>query len=205
MGTQSRRLNRLENGAFSMKVRLNLATSPMESNRRFIVGAGIVGTLGVIAMVVLAWNSYSVWRSNTALRVEETRVENEMGQLRDQRRDLEAFFNRPQTTLQLNQAAFLNGLIAQRTFPWTKIFMDLERSLPDGVRVVSIEPQLAGDHVQLRLTIGASSDDAKLRFLRALESSPAFSQIEVLSEGQPTQSSGGDHVLLSLVAHYSVT
>lgn len=188
-----------------MKVRLNLATSPMESNRRFVVGSGIVGTLGVIAMIILAWNAYSVWRSNTALRVRETRIEGEMGQLRGQRRTLETFFNRPQTAQQFSQAEFFNGLIAQRAFPWTKIFMDLERSLPDGVRVVSIEPKLAGDHVELRLTIGATSDNAKLRFLHALENSPAFTQIQVLSEAQPAQAGGGDHVVLSLVARYSVT
>lgn len=188
-----------------MKVRLNLATAPLESNRRFIVGAGIVGTLAVLAMVLLAWNAYGVWRSNTALRSEETRIQSEMARLGSQRRGLETYFNQPQTVQRLDLAAFLNGLIAQRAFPWTKIFMDLERSLPDGVRVVSIEPELAGDHVQLQLTIGAASDEAKLRFLRALENSPAFSQIQVLSEAQSTQPGGNDHIRLSLVARYSVT
>jgi Tfp pilus assembly protein PilN len=188
-----------------MKVRLNLATSPLESNRRFVVGAATVGTLGVIAMALLAWNAYSVWRSNTALRVEETRVESAMDRLSSQRHDLEVFFNRPQTVQQLDQAAFLNALIAQRAFPWTKIFMDLERSLPEGVRVVSIEPKLAGDYVQLQLTIGASNNEAKLRFLRALEGSPAFSRIEVLSEAQSSQPGDTDRIRLSLVARYSVT
>ena len=37
-----------------MKIRLNLATSPLESNRSFVAGAALVGGLGVLAMLVLS-------------------------------------------------------------------------------------------------------------------------------------------------------
>ena len=47
------------------------------------------------------------------------------------------------------RAAYLNSLIQQSAFPWIQIFMDLERILPEGVRVVSIEPKMSGDTVQL--------------------------------------------------------
>ncbi len=188
-----------------MKVRLNLATAPLESNRRFALGAAIIGGLGVLAMCLLSWHAYSGWRSNIAARNAQAQIQRDMQQLNARRADREGFFNRPDSVRRCELAGFLNGLIAQRAFPWTKIFMDLERSLPDGVRVVSIEPRLAGDHLALQLVIGATNDDSKLKFLRTLEGSGEFSQIEVLTETRSDKPADLDRVLLSIVARYSVT
>jgi Tfp pilus assembly protein PilN len=187
-----------------MKVRLNLATSPVENNRRFVVFSTAIGGIGLIAMLLLSWNVYSMRRANTAIRLEQARMESDLQTLRRRRADLETFFNRPETIQRRELSAFLNGLIAQRAFPWTQIFMDLERSLPDGVRVVSIEPRLADDHLELRLTIGAKTDEGKLKFLKALEDSHAFSNIEVLGENR-TGRSGEDQVMMALNARYSVS
>lgn len=187
-----------------MKVRLNLATSPLDGNRRFVVFSTLIGGVGLLAMVLLSWNAYGMRRSNTTIRLEQARMESDMQALRRRRADLESFFNRPETIQRRDLSAFLNGLIAQRAFPWTQIFMDLERNLPEGVRVVSIQPRLAADHLELRLSIGAKTDEGKLKFLKALEDSHAFSDIEVLGEtrgGRP----GDDQVLMALNARYSVT
>jgi len=48
------------------------------------------------------------------------------------------------------------------------------------------------------------SDDSKLKFLKALESSPEFSHIQLLSETRPARPDQFDRVLLSLQAQYSV-
>ena len=188
-----------------MNIRLNLATTPLESNRRFAVFASLVGGLGLIAMVLLSWHAYTVRRANTAYRIEQQSLEADMQRLQAQRAQLEAFFNRPETVQRRELSTFLNGLIAQRAFPWTQIFMDLERNLPEGVRVVSIEPRLAADHLELRLTIGALDDAGKLRFLKALEESHQFSEIEVLGEARNSRAGDTDQVVLSLVAHYSAS
>lgn len=182
-----------------MKVRLNLATSPLENTRRFVVFSTATGSVGLLAMLLLSWNVYSMRRSNTAIRLEQARVESDMQALRRRRSDLETFFNRPETIQRRDLSAFLNGLIAQRAFPWPQIFMDLERSLPDGVRVISIEPKLAADHLELHLTIAAKTDEGKLEFLKALEGSRSFSDIEVLGETRASE------VVMALNAHYSVS
>ena len=188
-----------------MNIRLNLATQPLEGNRRFAVGATTIGTLGLLAMLFLSWHAYAAWRADKAFRADETRLEGEMNALRAQRGALEQFFNQPAIAQRRDRAAFLNSLIAQRAFPWTRIFMDLEQSLPEGVRVVSIEPRLMGDHVELRLVIGSLNDDVKLKFLRALEGSSDFSSIEVLNEGRSERATDSDHIVLSIQARYSAS
>jgi Tfp pilus assembly protein PilN len=188
-----------------MNIRLNLATRPLVSNRRFAVGATTVGTVGLVAMFFLSWHAYAVWQADKVFRAQELRLEGEISGLRANRGVLEKFFNQPQSIQRRDRAAFLNGLIAQRAFPWTRIFMDLEHSLPDGVRVVSIEPRLVGDHLELRLLVGTSNDEGKLKFLRALEDSSDFSEIEVLTEARSARASDADQIMLSLRARYSAT
>ena len=57
------------------------------------------------------------------------------------------------------------------------MFMDLEKILPAGVRVVSIQPKHDKGIVEVKLTIGALNDEAKMKFLHALEQSPSFSAV----------------------------
>jgi len=187
-----------------MKVRLNLSTSPLESNRRFALAATVIGAIAVVALLVLSYRTYSVWRSDKTLRARQDALELQIAKLQQQRQGLSAFFENPETVQRRQRAAYLNSLIQQRAFPWIKIFMDLERILPEGVRVVSIEPKLEGDTLKLTFLVGALSDESKLKFLKALEKSPEFSHIELLSESRPTRAEQFDRVMLSLQAQYSV-
>ena len=188
-----------------MKVRLNLATSALESNRRFAAGAVLIGTVAVAALVILSWHAYGARQTEKANRIALASLQKQMDSLRIERRRLEAYFNRPDIRQQRERSAFLNALIAQRSFPWTKIFMDLERSLPEGVRVVSIAPKMTEGRVEVKLVVGALSDESKLKFLRALEASKEFSRIQVLAETRPTRAGEADRVYLELTAWYATT
>ena len=65
---------------------------------------------------------------------------------------------RPAAKQVIDRSAFLNSLIDERSFPWTKIFMDLEKTLPPGVRVVSISPRLVNGRAEVALEVGVASD-----------------------------------------------
>lgn len=187
-----------------MKVRLNLATSPLVSNLRFTMGAAVIGIVALIALLLLSQNAYSVWKSDRDYRTRQGSLEDRIATLERQRENLASFFNNTDTVNRRQRAAYLNSLIQQRAFPWIKIFMDLERILPEGARVISIEPKLAGDNVQLRVLVGATSDENKLKFLKALENSGEFSHIELQSETRPNRPDQIDRVMLELQAQYSV-
>lgn len=188
-----------------MKVRLNLATAPLENHRRFLLGASLLGILALVLFVGLAQRAYRDWRESSEIRAETSELQSQMRRLRDDRAEMERSFRRPEAKRTIERAAFLNGLIEQRSFPWTRIFMDLERLLPEGVRVVSISPQMKDGQVEVKLVVGALSDDAKLDFLKTLEGSKEFTGVQVLSETRPTRPDVGDRVVLELVAWYSAS
>ena len=186
-----------------MKVRLNLATSPLESNRRFVVGASALGIFGMLALFLLSGHAYRVWSNDRQAHARETALEKQIQVLKQQRQSLATFFEQADTVKRRQRAAYLNGLIEQRAFPWIKIFMDLERTLPQGVRIVSIEPKLSGDNVQIKLTVGATTDEGKLKFLKMLETSQEFSNLQLLTESRPSRQDQPDRVTLELQAIYS--
>jgi type IV pilus assembly protein PilN len=164
-----------------MQVRLNIATKPLESHRRFLAGAGLLAVLGGIIFLALGWHVYSTLRAQEALRRKEQENNNRAALLQRRRKELDDFFARTENARLKERAAFVNGIIDERSFDWTQMFMDLEKLVPVGVHVVSIQPQLEKGHMFVRLTVDAATDESKIKFLHAMENSPAFSNVELLS------------------------
>ncbi|MGH9684714.1 MAG: hypothetical protein ACRD4S_14020 [Candidatus Acidiferrales bacterium] len=189
-----------------MKLHLNLATKPLDNRRPFLAASALLGALAIIALVFLSHVAYRSWRANRDLRAEISGYQDEIRSDRQKQQELEMFFRTPGAQQVLNRAAFLNSLIGRRSFPWTKVFMDLEQTLPPGVRVVRISPALVNDRAKVTLTVGASSDESKIKFLKALEDSKVFSDVEVDQERHPTQTNQqtqGDKVEVSLTVWYT--
>jgi len=189
----------------TIRTRLNLATSPVENHRRFFAAAFLIG---VPALFLVAWLWLRLIRDRAATsfrRGEVERLQADIASLRNQRAELERFFSDPSTRLVTQQAAFLNGIIDERSFPWTQFFLDLEHRLPGGVRILTLSPSLSGDHVRVKMRVGALSDKSKLDFLKALEDAQEFSGLELVSETRPAKSSEEkDVVELDLEADYHV-
>ena len=165
-----------------MKVRLNLATNPLQTHRKFLAVSGLIGALAGIVFLALAGHVYSVRKSNEALRVRADAIRQEMVGLMQERDELENFFKEEQNARLNERSTFLNSLIDEQSLNWTQMFMDLEKILPTGVRLVTIEPAHEKGRVLVRLQVGAISDEAKLKFVRALENSPAFKEVKEISE-----------------------
>jgi type IV pilus assembly protein PilN len=185
-----------------MRIRLNLATSPLENDHRFVFGAAIVASIAVVAFFGLSWKAYSVHAANQARHAEISKIQNEVNSLNERRQSLETFFNRTDILEVRDRSDYLNGLIKERSFPWTQIFMDFESVLPAGVRIVNINPKLVANHIELHMNVGAVSDEASSKFLVALEKSKNFSHVSLTSETRPQRLNDQDHVYLDLTAVY---
>lgn len=187
-----------------MKPRLNLATAPLENQRRFVAVAIGVGLPAVVIFVMLTAAIHSDWRSTRQRRAEAARLSSDLRDYRIRRAELERFFAEPESKQVMERAAFLNALIEQRSFPWTKLFMDLERELPAGVHVLSLSPRMRSGNVEVHMIVGAASDLGKLEFLRTLENSAEFTGLIVVSESRPAhQEDPTDTVKLELVAQFA--
>ena len=191
-----------------MKTHFNLATAPLENNRRFIAGSSALGLIAIAAMVFLSTHAIHARQANREMRVSIDLLREQIRVSLRQQESLRNAFKSPQAVEALKRSQFLNGLIEARTFPWTKMFADLEQILPAGVRVTRISPQMDSEgHVKVEFSVGAVNDEQEHKFLESLDSSPVFSDIHITQESHPEKASegGADKVLVNLEAHYSIS
>jgi type IV pilus assembly protein PilN len=191
-----------------MRLRLNLASNPLETQRRFLVGSGLVAFLAAVVFLWLGWHVYTVRKVDEEFRTRTEKTRQEMAKLEVQRQELDRFFHQEENAKLHDRAAFINGILDARSFNWTQMFMDLEHVMPAGVRVISIEPKQVGGHVEVRLNVGATSDEAALKFLHALEASKEFTEVQVQTFAAQATASGtqsSDQKVLQLTTVYSRT
>src|SRR6202451_452251 len=183
-----------------MRIRLNLATKPLVAHRKFVAGAGLVGAIAAIVFLSLGWHVYLARKANAEMRAKSAKILQQVAELEQQRASLEHFFNLDENRNLHDRAAYINSLIDARSFNWTLMFMDLEKVLPAGVRVVSIEPKQEKGHIEVKLIVGATSDDAKQKLIKALEDSGTFTHIELVAEHHPAGVAGMDQIVVELSA-----
>ncbi|MDE3108379.1 MAG: hypothetical protein KGL02_00420 [Acidobacteriota bacterium] len=188
-----------------MNLRLNLATSPQANNRPFLAASVAGGIVALIALVLLVHAVYSSWQDQRLLRAQTSALEAQIRASERQQQQLAAYFRGADVHRILNRSEFLNSLIDARSFPWTGIFSDLERTLPPGVRVVSISPQLKNGRAEVSLLVGAQSGASEVQFLKAMESSRVFSGLVVKNVRHSDDPGSRDTLLIDLTVWYSTT
>jgi type IV pilus assembly protein PilN len=188
-----------------MRVRLNLATKPLLTHRRFIVGSGLLAIVAGVTFLVLGWHVYTVRKADSEFRTQAEDTRQKLAASAAERIELERFFDRPENKQLHERSAFLNSIIDARSFNWTLMFMDLEKVLPGGVRLLSIEPQQVKGRVTVKIKVGTSSEEAKLKFIRALEESKEFSDVQLVSDHAALSGDPADKETLELNVVYSRT
>jgi Tfp pilus assembly protein PilN len=187
-----------------MYVRLNLATNPLLSHRRFLAGSAAVAVLGVLLLVGLGWRAYNLRKADEDLRARTSKIEKEMAAVSQEREALDRFFAQQEAAGFQDHAKFVVAVLQARSINWTQMFMDLERTLPPGVRIVHIEPKLDKGVVTVHFVVGATNEDAKLKLLKSFENSSSFSHVELLSE-KVGNHPGDDSLTIEFVAEYPNT
>ncbi|RXH57410.1 PilN domain-containing protein [Granulicella sibirica] len=157
-----------------MRVSVNLASRPFIELRPLFARLRL-------AMIVLAALAIGLGFGLHALTKKANAAQSRMDALRDRtlayqqaRQRNEARMRQPQNRAVLERSQFLNQVFALKSFSWTSVMMDLERVLPAGVQVTSIEPVITkeGD-VNIRLKVSGDRDRA-VQLVRNLEQSQRF-------------------------------
>ena len=187
-----------------MRVRLNLATKPLVTHRRFLVAAAAVAAAAGLVFLILGWNVYSANRADANLQRQIKEILAQRSDLEGRKDRLKTFFSQPENARLSERAAYLNSIIDQSSFLWTQMFMDLEHVKPGGVRLLSISQKMVKGNMEIHLKVGASSEEAKLKFIRALAGSKAFGKVILLSDQQGAQN-GGDPDVFEIAAVYTRT
>jgi type IV pilus assembly protein PilN len=175
-----------------MRISVNLA------NRPFVELRPLFARLR-LAMVVLTLLAVGLWFGLRSLeakaKVAQATMDGlkaETQQYQHERQVNEARMHQPQNMAVLARSQYLNAMFARKSFSWTAVMMDLEKVLPVGVQVTSIEPNITkeGD-VNIRLRVSGDRERAVL-LVRNLETSQRFLLPRLASE--QAQAQEGSHI-----------
>lgn len=169
-------------------LRTNLSTHPFY-NERAVHAAAVIVAIAVLALT--AWQGVRVVRLsryktelNAAISRDHREAEAAVRQAQDIRRGLD----QKQLTALSAAAKEANDLIAQRTFSWTRLFNEIEATLPDDVMLMGVRPDIKDGVTTLHLDVQGRSEDVIDSFWDRLEKTGQFrdvawSNVSVLDDG----------------------
>lgn len=172
-----------------MRLDLNLASQPYENVRAFLVRwTALLAALAVLS-AALVWMASAGWlRSRDVARDMQVK-KREIARLQQEEKQAQARMNLPQNRSVVEEAAYLNQLIAFKAFSWTEAFSEFERLMPGRIHVVSVHPQLTSENqLEITLMVAGDSRDKALELLRHMEDSRHFRDAMLLSETNDLQS-----------------
>ena len=157
-----------------MRISVNLATRPFVELRPLFARLRLA--MGVLALLAVGFGFW-LHSLNAKAKVAQAQMDAlkaKTTQFQRERAANEARMRQPQNMAVLERSQFLNAVFARKSFSWTAVLMDLERVLPVGVQVTSIDPVISkeGD-VNIRLRVSGDRDRA-VQLVRNLETSQRF-------------------------------
>ncbi len=110
----------------------------------------------------------------------------------------------PQNKSVVEDSKFLNGLIARKSFSWTRVFMQLEQIMPPKLHVVSISPTLqrSTNTMEVHMQVAGSSREAAVELVKRLEKSPSFRNARIAEERATHEQNNPDTVTFQVTALY---
>lgn len=159
-------------------LRTNLSTRPFYNERAVHAVAAVVA-VGVLA--ITAWQAARVIRLSaykTELTTAIARDKSEAERLDREAGDIRRGLDRAELAVVAAAAKEANGLIEQRTFSWTRLFNQLEATLPEDVMLTSITPDFNDGVTHVNMEIQGRGGDVIDGFWERLEKTGAFHDIE---------------------------
>jgi Tfp pilus assembly protein PilN len=173
----------------AIRIPINLASEPFRRDRPILVASIAVAALLALLLATQLFSIYSDRR-------EAARTMRVIHGLQTQARSIDAeqakygaTLRQPENAEVLERSLFLNTLIERKSISWTKIFADLEKVMPEKVRLVSVRlPQInTRNQVLLDMLVGAADPTPVLDLLRKLDSAPQFGPATVQNSTPPSQ------------------
>jgi type IV pilus assembly protein PilN len=172
-----------------MKIPINLASQPFRRDRAMLaasmaVSLVLVATLGALISLIMAD------RAQLAdVRSDVDGLNRQIRAATAEQERLDAVLRKPENAEVLETSVFLNSLLYRKGISWTRIFSDLEKTVPYNVKVLAIRPSVnSANQVMLDMTVGADSPEPVIQLYKALEESPLFGSVMEHSSLPPTQS-----------------
>ena len=117
-----------------MSTRLNLASKPFRNRVLPWTVTFVVAFTSIVALIFIAQSSFKTYTSIAATQRDVDGLKKQLDTLKKQEKDVETAL----TPDQKRELKYAHGLVDRKRFSWSRLFSDLEASLPGEIRVTKI-------------------------------------------------------------------
>lgn len=142
---------------------VNLASKPFVNRRPVIRIAFLVWIAAIVLAVVNIWSYGDFFRVASDHRARLADLEKEIRIEEEQVKSLEKRIAGLKLDDGNTKARYLNGLIHQRIFPWSRLFDEIQDVLPKDVYLVGLAPQIEKVESQKRSRTTSSANSNRTR------------------------------------------
>ncbi len=185
-----------------MTSKLNLATNPFRNRALPWTVTALVALVSIFGLLFIA---QSTFRTNA--KIQETQRD-----VNGLRKDNDALMKRAKdvevalTADQKRDLKYAHSIVDRKRFSWSRLFADLENSLPGGIRVTRIsvkEVRMQGDRptADLDLVVASKSPTTVTEMIQGMESEGIF-QAQLVSQN-PQRGKGEIGSEYELNVHYA--
>lgn len=165
-----------------MRITLNLATRPFAdlapALKRLRIAMAVLGGLCILFGIGL----HLFDRKADSARARDHSLDGQIAQVQTERSAAQAMMRQPVNARVLTQAEALNQLFDAKAFSWTLAMEAMEKVLPAGVQVTSIEPMRDKDgHITVHVRVVGPRDRAD-DLVANLEHSRRFLEPRIVGE-----------------------
>ena len=170
-----------------MKTTLNLAM-PSSTRERYALAWIIpVGTLGLIALVLLSVWAVKDYRALSRARASLAELWREEARVRADETAIKQELDRPQLREIYRYSRLINDVIGRRDFSILHLVDKVTQLLPEDVRLDALELDIESPNRVVRLAVSAEKEESLEKFLVNLEDSPDFADVNIVSHGLPDE------------------
>ena len=185
-----------------MRVDINLASQPYQDAREFWLRWGTALAAACILSLALLVSTATGWSNARRDRTTIADLRQKIAQRDQLRAQAEEFLNRPENRTTRDESQIINSLIERKAFSWTRLLEDMEKVMPPGVHLVSIQPKLDDENqLAVKMTVAGTSRDRAIELAHRMEESRHFTQTSIEKEGI-AQTQTGDSVQFDIAAIY---
>jgi type IV pilus assembly protein PilN len=185
-----------------MRVDINLASQPYLDAREFWLRWGTALAAACILSLALLVSTVTGWSNARRDRTTIADLREKIAQRDQLRAQAEEFLNRPENRTTRDESQIINSLIERKAFSWTRLLEDMEKVMPPGVHLVSIQPKLDDENQLLvKMAVAGGSRDRAIELAHRMEESRHFTQTLIEKEAY-SQSQSGESVQFDIAAIY---
>jgi type IV pilus assembly protein PilN len=185
-----------------MRLDINLASQPYQDAREFWLRWGTALAAACILSLALLVSTVSGWSNARRDRATIADLRQKIAQRDQLRGQAEEFLNRPENRTTRDESQIINSLIERKAFSWTRLLEDMEKVMPPGVHLVSIQPKLDDENqLAVKMIVAGGSRDRAIELAHRMEESRHFTQTSIEKEAY-SQSQNGDSVQFDIAAIY---